>query len=538
MSLFLISDQVIAKKNSSFDAVEDISFQSALDSNLSTDSKSYNELGKETNVYYADNYEKPLLKTPPESEKPYFIPLLLIISLALVVVIMVLSNVVINGNKKKNSYAKPNSVGNSGIELIDIVNLDASKALYLIQYAGKKVLMASSWNSFSVVSEFASEAKSEEETIFPKRINKIPANLSKLESPNTSANLDFLTNTLDGEMNIDGWESIVKANVAELKEEKVKNQVEKVSNISNSNDESSGETINKPSFTLEISDSKANSIELTKSTKKQEVKKIKSLEISTAEDTLFEEIDLLVKAHANNINKEKNKIAENTIREKKQESIPSLIGKEKGSQSVINQNTLDDNEKSKETILAEKNQNESITEVTQQTTNLSLSAKLANNGYKPSWLKNKESKRLNTISEEIKKLNAENFTTDKSSSGDIVNKLEDIKTENRKAENQFSNKYESKFGLGNNLNKSKMFNTLNFQDQKTISKSPEQPFEASTGNSKFIRENQEIIEKFKELKKENEKEMENRSTNYNTQNNNSQTRKATTTIRKISMVED
>jgi hypothetical protein len=529
---------VIAKKNSSFDAVEDISFQSALDSNLSTDSKSYNELGKETNVYYADNYEKPLLKTPPESEKPYFIPLLLIISLALVVVIMVLSNVVINGNKKKNSYAKPNSVGNSGIELIDIVNLDASKALYLIQYAGKKVLMASSWNSFSVVSEFASEAKSEEETIFPKRINKIPANLSKLESPNTSANLDFLTNTLDGEMNIDGWESIVKANVAELKEEKVKNQVEKVSNISNSNDESSGETINKPSFTLEISDSKANSIELTKSTKKQEVKKIKSLEISTAEDTLFEEIDLLVKAHANNINKEKNKIAENTIREKKQESIPSLIGKEKGSQSVINQNTLDDNEKSKETILAEKNQNESITEVTQQTTNLSLSAKLANNGYKPSWLKNKESKRLNTISEEIKKLNAENFTTDKSSSGDIVNKLEDIKTENRKAENQFSNKYESKFGLGNNLNKSKMFNTLNFQDQKTISKSPEQPFEASTGNSKFIRENQEIIEKFKELKKENEKEMENRSTNYNTQNNNSQTRKATTTIRKISMVED
>ena len=398
--------------------------------------------------------------------------------------------------------------------------------------------MASSWNSFSVVSEFASEAKSEEETIFPKRINKIPANLSKLESPNTSANLDFLTNTLDGEMNIDGWESIVKANVAELKEEKVKNQVEKVSNISNSNDESSGETINKPSFTLEISDSKANSIELTKSTKKQEVKKIKSLEISTAEDTLFEEIDLLVKAHANNINKEKNKIAENTIREKKQESIPSLIGKEKGSQSVINQNTLDDNEKSKETILAEKNQNESITEVTQQTTNLSLSAKLANNGYKPSWLKNKESKRLNTISEEIKKLNAENFTTDKSSSGDIVNKLEDIKTENRKAENQFSNKYESKFGLGNNLNKSKMFNTLNFQDQKTISKSPEQPFEASTGNSKFIRENQEIIEKFKELKKENEKEMENRSTNYNTQNNNSQTRKATTTIRKISMVED
>jgi hypothetical protein len=83
-----------------------------------------------------------------------------------------------------------------------------------------------------------------------------------------------------------------------------------------------------------------------------------------------------------------------------------------------------------------------------------------------------------------------------------------------------------------------MFNTLNFQDQKTISKSPEQPFEASTGNSKFIRENQEIIEKFKELKKENEKEMENRSTNYNTQNNNSQTRKATTTIRKISMVED
>jgi|694.fasta_scaffold07235_8 hypothetical protein len=538
LSLFLISDQVIAKKNSSFDAVEDISFQSALDSNLSTDSKSYNELGKETNVYYADNYEKPLLKTPPESEKPYFIPLLLIISLALVVVIMVLSNVVINGNKKKNSYAKPNSVGNSGIELIDIVNLDASKALYLIQYAGKKVLMASSWNSFSVVSEFASEAKSEEETIFPKRINKIPANLSKLESPNTSANLDFLTNTLDGEMNIDGWESIVKANVAELKEEKVKNQVEKVSNISNSNDESSGETINKPSFTLEISDSKANSIELTKSTKKQEVKKIKSLEISTAEDTLFEEIDLLVKAHANNINKEKNKIAENTIREKKQESIPSLIGKEKGSQSVINQNTLDDNEKSKETILAEKNQNESITEVTQQTTNLSLSAKLANNGYKPSWLKNKESKRLNTISEEIKKLNAENFTTDKSSSGDIVNKLEDIKTENRKAENQFSNKYESKFGLGNNLNKSKMFNTLNFQDQKTISKSPEQPFEASTGNSKFIRENQEIIEKFKELKKENEKEMENRSTNYNTQNNNSQTRKATTTIRKISMVED
>jgi hypothetical protein len=538
LSLFLISDQVIAKKNSSFDAVEDISFQSALDSNLSTDSKSYNELGKETNVYYADNYEKPLLKTPPESEKPYFIPLLLIISLALVVVIMVLSNVVINGNKKKNSYAKPNSVGNSGIELIDIVNLDASKALYLIQYAGKKVLMASSWNSFSVVSEFASEAKSEEETIFPKRINKIPANLSKLESPNTSANLDFLTNTLDGEMNIDGWESIVKANVAELKEEKVKNQVEKVSNISNSNDESSGETINKPSFTLEISDSKANSIELTKSTKKQEVKKIKSLEISTAEDTLFEEIDLLVKAHANNINKEKNKIAENTIREKKQESIPSLIGKEKGSQSVINQNTLDDNEKSKETILAEKNQNESITEVTQQTTNLSLSAKLANNGYKPSWLKNKESKRLNTISEEIKKLNAENFTTDKSSSGDIVNKLEDIKTENRKAENQFSNKYESKFGLGNNLNKSKMFNTLNFQDQKTISKSPEQPFEASTGNSKFIRENQEIIEKFKELKKEYEKEMENRSTNYNTQNNNSQTRKATTTIRKISMVED
>jgi hypothetical protein len=538
LSLFLISDQVIAKKNSSFDAVEDISFQSALDSNLSTDSKSYNELGKETNVYYADNYEKPLLKTPPESEKPYFIPLLLIISLALVVVIMVLSNVVINGNKKKNSYAKPNSVGNSGIELIDIVNLDASKALYLIQYAGKKVLMASSWNSFSVVSEFASEAKSEEETIFPKRINKIPANLSKLESPNTSANLDFLTNTLDGEMNIDGWESIVKANVAELKEEKVKNQVEKVSNISNSNDESSGETINKPSFTLEISDSKANSIELTKSTKKQEVKKIKSLEISTAEDTLFEEIDLLVKAHANNINKEKNKIAENTIREKKQESIPSLIGKEKGSQSVINQNTLDDNEKSKETILAEKNQNESITEVTQQTTNLSLSAKLANNGYKPSWLKNKESKRLNTISEEIKKLNAENFTTDKSSSGDIVNKLEDIKTENRKAENQFSNKYESKFGLGNNLNKSKMFNTLNFQDQKTISKSPEQPFEASTGNSKFIRENQEIIEKFKELKKEYKKEMENRSTNYNTQNNNSQTRKATTTIRKISMVED
>ena len=149
-----------------------------------------------------------------------------------------------------------------------------------------------------------------------------------------------------------------------------------------------------------------------------------------------------------------------------------------------------------------------------------------------------ESKRLNTISEEIKKLNAENFTTDKSSSGDIVNKLEDIKTENRKAENQFSNKYESKFGLGNNLNKSKMFNTLNFQDQKTISKSPEQPFEASAGNSKFIRENQEIIEKFKELKKEYKKEMENRSTNYNTQNNNSQTRKATTTIRKISMVED
>ena len=509
MSLFLISDQVIAKKNSSFDAVEDISFQSALDSNLSTDSKSYNELGKETNVYYADNYEKPLLKTPPESEKPYFIPLLLIISLALVVVIMVLSNVVINGNKKKNSYAKPNSAGNSGIELIDIVNLDASKALYLIQYAGKKVLMASSWNSFSVVSEFASEAKSEEETIFPKRINKIPANLSKLESPNISANLDFLTNTLDGEMNIDGWESIVKANVAELKEEKVKNQVEKVSNISNSNDESSGETSNKPLATLEMSDSKANSIEIAQSTKKQEVKKIKSLEISKAEDTLFEEVDLLVKAHAKNINKEKNKIVENTIREKSQENI-----------------------------LVEKNQDESKTEVANQTTNLSLSAKLANNGYKPSWLKNKESKRLNTISEEIKKLNAENFTTDKSSSGDIVNKLEDIKTENKKAESQFSNKYESKFGLGNNLGKSKMLNTLNFQDQKTISKSPEQPFEASTGNSKFIRENQEIIEKFKELKKEYEKEMENRSTNHNTQNNNSQTRKATTTIRKISMVED
>jgi hypothetical protein len=115
-----------------------------------------------------------------ENNKPFLIPIALTVSLTIVVAIMIWSIFNVNG-KKKPALQNNNLVRSeeSSLRLVDSLDLDGNKTIYLITFLTRQYLVASSLTSVNLIAEILEPTKT---------ISKSKAFADKVQS-----SLDFLT---------------------------------------------------------------------------------------------------------------------------------------------------------------------------------------------------------------------------------------------------------------------------------------------------------------------------------------------------------
>lgn len=163
----------------------------------------YNNVASSTN----ENAET---ENAPSSNKPFQIIGFILLFLGLIVGIMVWSNYSVSNknNKKRNNLPEENEIMNlSNFEILDKLDLENGKNIYLIRLLNRKFLIGISWNGISLLSDLSDLELPTENNNFNSAINN-----AKTTMPASSDNnLDFMTlqnyayenNTINNDFDLD-----------------------------------------------------------------------------------------------------------------------------------------------------------------------------------------------------------------------------------------------------------------------------------------------------------------------------------------------
>ncbi len=167
---------VMAKKASKAESVESV--ETKPDSKLSSSSEIWVETPAAKSDDSYSGSTQPSDDTYSENSKPSLIIYLIAISLILFVGIMVFS--IFNTGSKKKSTSQINE-DNSNFKLLDSLNLDGSRNLYLVRLFDRHFLIASTLTSISLISEVNADSIE----------SQIAESIEAVQKPEN--NLDFMT---------------------------------------------------------------------------------------------------------------------------------------------------------------------------------------------------------------------------------------------------------------------------------------------------------------------------------------------------------
>ncbi len=133
------------------------------------------------------NNEPIEIENTTASHKPFQIIGFILLFLGLIIIIMIWSNYSVN-TKKRNNLSEENKIMNlSNFEILDKLDLENGKNIYLIRLLNRKFLIGISWNGISLLSDLS-------DLDLPANENNSVASVSQKAGISSSDNnLDFMT---------------------------------------------------------------------------------------------------------------------------------------------------------------------------------------------------------------------------------------------------------------------------------------------------------------------------------------------------------
>lgn len=133
------------------------------------------------------NNEPIEIENTPSANKPFQIIGFILLFLGLIIIIMIWSNYSVN-TKKRNNLSEENKIMNlSNFEILDKLDLENGKNIYLIRLLNRKFLIGISWNGISLLSDLSDLELPTSEN------NSMASAGQKAGISSSDNNLDFMT---------------------------------------------------------------------------------------------------------------------------------------------------------------------------------------------------------------------------------------------------------------------------------------------------------------------------------------------------------